>query len=175
MQLNLENIVITSKTFGEKMKKIMRFLLGSLLASSFAFAQQPTQKVVVDLTTGDAKTITSHFIKGFTHTLESFKQKGSDVDAVVVIHGDAYRFFVQKLERSPYDNDQELKDRQQEFLTGFKMLVEKYHVRFEVCSEGMKARNLNIDIFYSFVYPVPSAQISLIEWQNRGYAYLPFR
>lgn len=157
------------------MKKIRRFLFGSLFVFTFAFAQQPTQKVVVDLTAGSTKTITSHFIKGFTHTLESFKQKGSGIDAVVIIHGDAYRFFVQKLEQSPYANDQELKNNQQELLAGFMILSQKYHVRFEVCSEGMKARNLDKDIFYTFVHPVPSAQISLIEWQNRGYAYLPFR
>lgn len=157
------------------MKTLVKLLSISLFISAFAFAQQPTQKVVVDLTAGNTKTITSHFIKGFAHTLEYFQQKGSNVDAVVVIHGDAYRFFVQKLEQSPYDNDQELKKRQQEFLAGFTMLIEKYHVRFEVCSQGMKARNLDKDIFYPFVHPVPSAQISLIEWQNRGYAYLPFR
>ncbi|MDD5359190.1 MAG: DsrE family protein [Sulfurovaceae bacterium] len=157
------------------MKMLIRLISVSLLLSAFAFAQQPTQKVVVDLTTGDAKTITSHFIKGFANTLGHFQKNGSDVDTVVVIHGDAYRFFVQKLEQSPYSNDQELKKRQQEFLAGFTMLMKKYHVRFEVCSEGMKARKLDKDIFYSFVYPVPSAQISLIEWQNRGYAYLPFR
>ncbi|MEJ2497621.1 MAG: hypothetical protein P8Y43_09175 [Sulfurovaceae bacterium] len=126
------------------MKMLMRLLSIGLLLSVFAFAQQQTQKVVVDLTTGDAKTITSHFIKGFANTLEYLQKNGSDVDAVVIIHGDAYRFFVQKLEQSPYSNDQDL-------------------------------RNLTKDIFYPFVHPVPSAQISLIEWQNRGYAYLPFR
>ncbi len=157
------------------MKMLMRLLSISLLLSIFAFAQQQTQKVVVDLTTGDAKTITSHFIKGFANTLEHLQKNGTGVDAVVIIHGDAYRFFVEKLEQSPYSNDKELQKRQQEFLAGFTMLAEKYHVRFEVCSQGMKARNLAKDIFYPFVHPVPSAQISLIEWQNRGYAYLPFR
>lgn len=161
--------------FGGNMKKIMRLLLGSLLLTASAFAQQPTQKVIVDLTTGDMKTMTTRFIKGFANTLEHFKTKGRDVDAVVVVHGGAYRFFVQKLDQSPYGSDIELKNRQQELLSGFKILKDKYHVRFEVCSEGMKANNLQKEMFYSFVHPVPSAQITLIEWQNRGYAYLPFR
>lgn len=157
------------------MKKIVGFILTSLLFTTFALAKQPVEKIIVDLTTGNIDTVKSRFIKGVANTTNHFKQKGSAVETVVIIHGEAYRYFIKDLDSSKYSTEIELHDSQQELRKGFENLTQKYKIRFEVCSVGMKKNQLTSDMFYDFVHVVPSAQISLIEWQNKGYAYLPIQ
>lgn len=155
------------------MRTIIRFLLASLLIGTFAFAEKPTQKIIVDLTTGNIETVKSRFIKGVANTIDHFKERGDTVETVVIIHGEAYRYFVRDLDGSRYSTEIELYNNQKELLDGFAKLSQKYHIRFEVCSVGMKKNQLTHKMFYEFVHLSPSAQISLVEWQNKGYAYLP--
>lgn len=89
----------------------------------------------------------------------------------MIIHGDAYKFFLKDLNNSIYKDDKELRESQVELGKRLKSLSENYSVEFEICQSGMKSRGISTEAIYKFVKPVYSAFSSIIEWQNRGYAY----
>lgn len=149
----------------------MRMVLLLLLASvTLIFAD--SKKIMIDLTTGDMKTFQSRFLSGVPNMIQYFKAEKDTVDVVVVIHGDAYKFFVDNLSNSPYKNDKELYATQDKLREQLEVLNKKHSVTLEICSVGMKKRKINPDVLYKFVTPIHSAMTGLAVWQNRGYAFL---
>lgn len=130
-------------------------------------------KIMVNLTTGDQEKFFSHFLGGVKGTTEFFCQKGENVDTVVVIHGEAYKFFVEHLENTQYGTDPKLADAQETIHQKLMELFQKYNVRFEVCRIGMNGKGILTQDIYPFVVPINSAMIGLVKWQNEGYAYVP--
>lgn len=130
-------------------------------------------KVVVQLTTGDLKTFESRILKGLTRTAEHYAKQGREFEAVVVVHGDAYPFFLKALDGTPYAGKKDIRAAQVRLKTAIQRLQKDHGVRFEVCSVGMEKHGLEAGQFYAGVTPVASAFIALVDWQNRGYAYLP--
>ena len=53
-------------------------------------------------------------------------------------------------------------------------LNEDYGVQFEMCEVGMNDRNIKKETLYPFVSADRIQQVLLIDWQEKGYAYLPF-
>ena len=152
------------------MKKII--MLALIFIFSFSYAQDE-KKVVVDLKTGDIKKFKFYLLSGLTSMAEYYKNNLEELKAVVVIHGDAYKFFIKDLQNSPYKNDKELKKNQTELGERLKNLSKIYHVRFEMCEIGMKNKKIPKESLYPFVKLSYSAGVSLVDWQNKGYAYLP--
>jgi hypothetical protein len=129
-------------------------------------------KIVVDLTAGDIERIEYRLFKGVPNMINHFKENGTDVDSVVVVHGGAYKFFVDNLDRSPYWTDETLVDRQEEMHEGLMKLVE-LGVKFEICEAGLRRNGVLSEDLYSFVKTIPSSMIGLATWQNKGFAYIP--
>jgi len=90
----------------------------------------------------------------------------------VVIHGDAYKFFMKDLNNTAYKYQKALVSKQKELEKRLSSLAKQYDVKFFVCEVGVKSRNLNPKAFYPFVSMVHNAGIGLIDAQNDGYAYL---
>ena len=146
------------------------FLLVALSAMAFAADER---KAVFDLTTGDAKRIETHVIGAIKDLSDYYAKEGSDFKAVVVISGDAYKFFIDDLERSPYKDDTDLKAVRAKLKPMLEELHVKYGVRFDLCGQGMKMRNIHPDTVFPFVNTDKSKYVYLINWQNAGYAYIP--
>lgn len=144
-----------------------------LLLITFSTLYSADIPIVVDLTTSKLSTIEKRLLKGIPHTANYYSAQGQSIDIVVVIHGGAYKFFVNTLSDSPYKNDQELKQNQAALKKKLDMFIKKYPVRFEVCSQGMKRNNIQKESLYDFVHPIPSAMIGLTGLQKKGYVYLP--
>lgn len=144
----------------------LTFLLGITLM----FAD--SKKIVVDLTSGDIKTFQSRLLSGVPAMIRHFKTQNDTVDVVVIIHGDAYKFFVQNLKNTQYKSDKELTAAQEELRQRLGNLHKEYPIAFEICSVGMKKREILPSDLYKFVTPIPTAMIGLATWQNRGYAYI---
>lgn len=142
------------------------FLLSTHLSAA-------TQKFVIDLTTGDLETFKSRLFSGIPGAVNHFKQQGDDTEIVVVIHGNAYKFFVENLENTKFWADEQLANAQDELREKLAKLRKNHTITFEMCRVGMQRRGILSEDLYKFVTPIPSSMIGLIKWQNQGYAYIP--
>ncbi|WP_345979668.1 DsrE family protein [Sulfurimonas sp. HSL3-2] len=151
----------------------MKKLLLLLAFFSFLNAEEGIKKVVFDLTTGDLKVFEKKVLSGIAHQKSYYEGKMEELQAAVVIHGDAYKFFVKDVSSSPFKDDKELQKESTQLATRISSLVETYDVEFLMCNAGMKSKNIKKENIFSFVKIVPNSTIGLIDKQNEGYAYIP--
>ena len=146
------------------MKAIVLILLYTLLASAQEY------KVVFDLTTGSETTLEKSLVKNVANLQKYYGDKGDTLKVAVVISGNSYKFFVEDLSNSPYSEDKALKNtfqKRKKFLTAFSKIAD-----FEVCSMGMKKRNIKQSSLYPFVTPAFNKSEALIRYQSNGYSYI---
>lgn len=158
--------------YTEKEGYIMRFaLFVLLLGATLVFGD--TKKFMVDLKTGDMESFSNQLLIGVPGTIDYFTAQGDKVEVAVVIHGDAYKFFVQNLDNTQYGMDKALVDRQEAIRKRLEEIEKKYHIRMEICMNGMHKKGILSEDLYPFVTPIKSAMVALVKWQNAGYAYVP--
>jgi uncharacterized protein len=150
------------------MKKIFLILLATL-----SLQAAETFKVVIDLTTGDIHTFEQKILKGIVAHKNYFESRLEALDVAVIIHGNAYKFFVKDPVHSPFKDDAALRKVSGDFAKRIATLADTYDVTFLMCQSGMQKKKLEKKEIYDFVSTVPNAGIGLIEKQNDGYAYLP--
>lgn len=138
-------------------------------------AEEIVHKVVFDLTTGDSKTFEKIILSGIPVQKTHFENKMEELEVAVVIHGEAYRFFVKNLINTPYKKDTNLAKLQETFSKRLAGSVNTYKVSYFMCESGMKRNKIVKENVYDFVTLVPTSTIGLIEKQNEGYAYIPAR
>ena len=148
------------------MKKFYSLLFTFFLLQTMLMATE--QKVVYDLTTGDAKKIESNLLRSLKAVSNYYTEKKIDYKMAVVISGDAYKYFVDNLKFSHYDKDTSLISLQPKIASKLKELAEVYHVKFLMCNVGMKARAIPEDSLYNFVEAEKMKSVYLIEFQNEG-------
>jgi uncharacterized protein len=150
--------------------RTISFLIVWMLSST-AIADE--RKAVFDLTTGDSERIETRIISSIKALSKHYEKQGDQLKAVVVISGKAYKYFIEDLANSPYRDDEAVARVQNTLKAGFKELHEQYGVRFDMCGQGMKMRNIKKESVYPFVNTDKSKYVYLIDWQNEGYAYIP--
>ena len=150
------------------MKKIVLFLMlvGILQA-------QEAYKVVYDLTTANIKTFEQRVLKGIVFTKTYYENNSKKLDAVVIIHGGAYKFFLNDVNKSEFKNEQDVINAKASLKNRLEKLSDTYNIKFLMCNVGAMKHKLKRDNIYSFVKMTPSAVIGLIDMQNDGYAYVP--
>ncbi|WP_297889130.1 DsrE family protein [Sulfurihydrogenibium sp.] len=153
--------------------KLLKTLIISILLLFGITLAQDNPKAVINLTTGDISKFKMYLLSGLANSAEYYKNNLKDLKVVVIIHGDAYKFFVKDLENSPYKDDKTLLENQKELQTKLEYLHKNYGLRFQMCEQGMKSRKINPKTLYPFVELIPNAFIGLVDWQNEGYAYIP--
>jgi intracellular sulfur oxidation DsrE/DsrF family protein len=153
------------------MKIVTRVFIILLLSLGFAYAD--TLKVVYDLTTGDSKKIEKHLIKSIDAVAKFYKKEKKELKVMVVISGDAYKYFVDDLNASPYKDDQDAIKAQSKFRQRLQHLNDTFGVTFNMCSAGMKARKIEKNTLYKYVHAEVMKSVYLINAQNDGYAYMP--
>ena len=152
------------------MRMIKVMLLGLLLSVGSLIAAE--QKVVFDVTTGDAAKIEKGLIGTINGLVKYYDTNNINYKIVVVISGKAYKYFVNDLNNSPYKGKLKVARAQTHLAPQLQKLYDK-GVEFDMCQAGMKARGINKTSLYSYVVTEKNKSVYLIEWQNRGYAYLP--
>lgn len=151
------------------MKKL--FLFFALISS--LIAQEDLKKVVFDLTSGDPKVFEKKVLSGIAYQKAHYESKLQELEVAIVIHGDAYKFFVKNLQQTQYKNDKMLLEKQAEYEKRLSSLVDTYEVSIYMCEVGRKAHKLDKKDIYEFVEYVPNSTIGLIDQQNGGAAYIP--
>lgn len=149
----------------------MRYFFLLTLLLSFLHAEQDVKKVVYDLTTSDIGAFKQKLLSGVANNKGYYEGKLQELEVAVVIHGDAYKFFIEDLKNSAYKDEKNLFAQQKELKARIESLATNYHVEFLMCGSGMKKIQLTKEQIYPFIKIVPNASIGLIDKQNEGYAY----
>jgi len=152
------------------MRMFKMVILGLLLSLGSLVASE--QKVVFDVTTGDVDKLEKGLIRTIDGLVAYYKANDIEYKIAVVISGKAYKYFVKDLKNSPYKSKLEV-DRAQKKLAPQLQHLHAKGVEFDMCQAGMKARGLDKKVLYNYVVTTKNKSVYLIEWQNRGYAYLP--
>jgi intracellular sulfur oxidation DsrE/DsrF family protein len=139
----------------------------------FLHADEGVKKVVFDLTTGDINVFKQKVLSGISYHKSYYEGKLEELKVAVVIHGDAYKFFIKELKDSPYKDDKELLAQNSELQTRIATLFKMNEVEFLMCQSGMEYKKIDKSNVYEFIKIVPNAAIGLIDKQNQGYAYIP--
>ncbi|RUM76335.1 MAG: hypothetical protein DSZ11_00690 [Sulfurovum sp.] len=152
------------------MKKVVLYIMIGL---SLLSAQEPSAKVVYDLTTKDLASFERKILKAIVANKTYYEGKLKELDVTVVIHGGAYRFFTIHPKKSIYKEDKALIENYQTLAKRIKSMVDNYAVEFLMCGAGMPKNSLEAKDIYRFVKIIPNSNIGLIDRQNEGYAYIP--
>ncbi|MFK5938337.1 MAG: DsrE family protein [Sulfurimonas sp.] len=165
----------------KKFKSLIFIIALSLLPATVAQLsasendEELVHKVVFDLTTGDMKTFEQRILSGVARYTAHYQGMMQEFSAVVVIHGDAYKFFVKDLANSPYKDQTALVKANKDLKIRIASAGNIYEVEFLMCEANMRKAKLTQKDIYPFVKLVPSSTMGLIEKQNAGYAYIPVR
>ncbi len=134
--------------------------------------EEIVRKVVYNLKTGDIIKIERELIGGIIAHTTYYQSKLEELHVRVVIHGDAYKFFMKDLNNTAYAYQPQLVAKKSDLEKRLGTLSKQYGVKFLVCKAGVESRKLRKKAFYPFVSMVENAAIGLIDAQNEGYAYL---
>ena len=151
--------------------KIFKYIIVFVLISVTILYGQ-TARVVYDLTSGDSVKIEKQLINSVRALFHYYEEEKIELKVIVVVSGDAYKYFVNDLAFSPYSEDKELAEVQKKFKHRFANLNDK-GVTFNMCVTGMRSRNIDKDTLYKYVNADVMKSVYLIGAQNDGYAYLP--
>ncbi len=151
------------------MKKL--FLL--LALCGVLLAEEGVKKVVFDLTSGKLEEIEKKVLSGIAFNKTHYENKLEKLDVAVVIHGDAYKFFIRDLAASPYKNNTVLLKAHDQLSKRLSTMASTYEVEFIMCEAGMKSKKIDKSTLYDFVKLTPSSTIGLIDKQNEHFSYVP--
>ncbi|MCD6191543.1 MAG: DsrE family protein [Sulfurimonas sp.] len=153
------------------MKKILIVLalLGLLQADD------ESARVVYDLTTSNITKFEKNILKGIAINKAHYQGSFKELEAVVVIHGGAYRFFVKDIEKSMFNTDLKLVEAYSDLKKRIAIMADTYEVEFLMCRASMPKNGLEDEDVVEFVKIVPNSTVGLIDKQNEGFAYIPVR
>lgn len=151
----------------------MKSLLILLTLCTLLFAEEGVKKVVFDFTSGNIKALDKKLLSGIAFNKTHYENQLEKLDVAVVIHGEAYKFFIADLKHSPYKNDAELAKAHADLGKRLAAMSKNYEVEFIMCESGMKSHKIDKSTLYDFVKLTPSSTIGLIDKQNNHYAYVP--
>ena len=151
---------------------IKLIMIGILTVSALKADEEVVKKVVYNLKTGDIKQLERRLIGGIIAHTTYYQNKLEELEVRVIVHGDAYKFFMKDLNNTAYAYQSKLVEKKEALGKRLGTLSKQYGVEFLVCEAGVKRKKLNKKAFYPFVSMVHNAAIGLIDAQNEGYAYL---
>jgi len=151
----------------------MKKLFLTLALCGMLFAEEGVKKVVFDLTSGKLEAIEKKVLSGIAFNKTHYENNLEKLDVAVVIHGEAYKFFINDLQNSPYKNDAILIKAHDQLGKRLTAMAKNYEVEFIMCESGMKSKKIDKNTLYDFVKLTPSSTIGLIDKQNEHFAYVP--
>lgn len=144
-----------------------------LALTATLWAEEGVKKLVFDLKSGDLKTFEKKILKGIAVHKAHYEGALEELEVAVVIHGDAYKFFVKELKNSPYKDDVTLQAAHTQLQKRIATMADTYNVEFVMCEATMNKLKIERSNVYDFVILTPNSTIGLIDKQSDDYAYVP--
>ena len=136
-------------------------------------SEEESIKVVYDLTTKSLEKFERKILKAIVANKAHYEATLKELDVTVIVHGEAYKFFLINPNNSIYSKESELIQQHKALAKRIHSMAENYKVEFLICGAGMKKKDIKKSDVHSFVKIIPNSMIGLIDRQNEGYAYLP--
>lgn len=152
---------------------IMKKIILLLALIGMLQADEDMNKVVFDLTTGNIQTFEQKVLKGIVAHKVHYEGHLKELEVAVVIHGEAYKFFVKDPANSSFKDDKKLIEIQPALQKRITSMADTYEVTFLMCKAALPRHKLQEKDIYSFVTMVPNSTIGLIDKQKEGFAYIP--
>ncbi len=130
---------------------------GSATAAEVAYE---AQKVVYDLTSGDAEDVRS-LLDRAAYLYEVTGSDPFDASIVIVVHGDAVASFAIEA----FNEHEALMMRARSLTVGAP-------IEFRLCQAAARRQGFEPDDLHGFVRMVPMADAEIVRLQKQGYAYL---
>jgi len=147
---------------------LLFFITTTLLANDSSI-----KKVVYDATTAQKALFEKNILKGIEFHKTYYEGRLEELEVAVVIHGDAYKFFVKDLSKTEYKKIPN--GTYSEIQKRLKSLADLYDVEFFICEVGMKKHHISKENILSFAKVSATSTVALIDKQNEGFAYIPVR
>jgi intracellular sulfur oxidation DsrE/DsrF family protein len=151
----------------------MRKLLLVLTFIGFLNADDESAKLVLDLTTGSVENFDRNILQSIAYNKTHYANSLKELEVAVVIHGEAYRFFVKDLQSTSFKNDTKLLKVYKDLKKRVATMSDTYEVEFLMCRAALSRHKLKESDIVEFVKIVPNSTIALIDKQNEGFTYLP--
>ncbi len=145
----------------------MRKLLLLILAFPLLSFSQDKLKAVFDCAVGDLDWISLR-LSLIKKTAESLTREGKEYSFVITIHSHCIPVVEKNLKRFPKKKAEKIALIQSQLRT----LKDFYNVEVKACRIAMERGR--IKGVPKFIETVPNSWITLIELQNKGYAFVPF-
>lgn len=151
----------------------MKQLLTLVVLFGFLFGDTGEKKLVIDLTTSNVAVFEKKVLRGIVAHKTHYENSLEELEVAVVIHGGAYKFFVNNLDITEYKGDSELQKVFKDLKTRVQSMSETYEVEFLMCDVGRRKHKLELKNIAEYVTIVPNSTIGLIDKQSEGFAYIP--
>ena len=145
----------------------MRKLLLLILALPLLSFSQDKLKAVFDCAVGDLDWISLR-LSLIKKTAESLTREGKEYSFVITIHSHCIPVVEKNLKRFPKKKAEKIALIQSQLRT----LKDFYNIEVKACRIAMERGR--IKGVPKFIETVPNSWITLIELQNKGYAFVPF-
>lgn len=132
-----------------------------------------SHKVLLDVNTGNPKVFEKELLSKVSQIHSYYASEGNKVKIVVLISGNAYKFFLKDTEHTLYGLNKNFTELREDIQSRLRRFSSEYDIIFLACEKGMQRRNLKTEQLLDFVLLSYSHTIALISWQNKGYAYIP--
>jgi uncharacterized protein len=151
----------------------MKKWLLMLALSAVLCAEEGVKQVVFDLKTGNLEMFEKKVLQGIAFNKSHYEGKLEKLEVAVVIHGDAYKFFVKDLKNSPYKKDEKLAAAHDQLSKRIATMADTYEVEFLMCEATMKTLKIDKSNVYDYVKLTPNSTIGLIDKQSEHFTYIP--
>jgi len=145
----------------------LAFLVPAYAATPDSLTGIDTAKFVVDLNQGDAKKLKLR-LSLILETIENIEENGVKTDVVVAVRGGASKFMLMTDAMVNYD---EAKLKAEIFELTSKLA--KKGVKLEQCAVALRILKIDPKEVHPKFEVVKNGYVSLIGYQNKGYALLP--
>lgn len=144
----------------------MRAALFLMCLCMLAIAAEPEKKVLFGCHSGDAKVV-GRTLDYMLHLANYYDKHGNSHDIVMVAQSECVKFMLDSFDGTEYKNE----DIPVDIDLKFEKLKGK--VRFEQCAATLDRKQIEYKKLKKNVKVVPSATVATVDYQLKGYAYMP--
>lgn len=144
----------------------MKSILALALFFVCLFGAQPEKKALFGCHSGDAKVV-GRTLDYMYHLANYYDKHGESYDMVMVAQSECVKFMLDSLDGTEYKNEDIPID------IDLKLEKLKGKARFEQCAATLDRKQIDYKKLRKGVGIVPSATVSTVDYQLKGYAYIP--